>query len=53
MRDAYVATAMKSMMQVSCEMNGKLQPKCNLNLKAVLANIVKSVMGVLSRTNMK
>ena len=23
--------------------NGKLQPKCNLNLKVVVANIVKSV----------
>ena len=25
-------------------MNGKLQLKCNLNLKAVIANILKSVM---------
>ena len=31
-------------------MNGQLQPKCNLNWEAVLANIVKSVMGVSTRT---
>ena len=39
MRD--VAIAMKSIMEA---MNGKLQLKWNLNLKAVVANIVKSVM---------
>ena len=44
MRDG--ATAMKFMMYISCNMKGKPQPKLILNLKAVVTNKVKSVMGV-------